>query len=114
MRFNLKRPCAECPFRTDKNHLSAERAAEIASGLLEGDASFSCHKTLDYEGDDGEGVHTSETEHCAGAAIFLMHQDMPNQIMRIAYRMRWASPDDLDMDAPVHRDRASFIRAHDR
>jgi hypothetical protein len=47
--FALKRPCGNCPFRTDRvPFLSRDRAQEIADSLLDG-ASFHCHKTLDYE-----------------------------------------------------------------
>lgn len=113
MRMDLRAACKECPFRTDQHYLSAERAEEISSVLLEGDGTFSCHKTL-VEDEDGETVHGSKTQHCAGAMIFLMHQEMPNQLMRIALRMGWVKPEELDMDGPIYKTRMDFIRGHDQ
>lgn len=47
MNFDLKKPCAKCPFRTDclKGWLGEERAEEIATGITEEQQTFSCHET---------------------------------------------------------------------
>lgn len=99
MNHNLKTPCAQCPFREDvKGFITAGRAKDICESLLNGQ-SFPCHKTLKQE-EDGL-VETSKSEHCAGAMIFLEKQGAPNQMMRIAERLRMYSPKQLDMKAPV-------------
>lgn len=111
MNFNLIRPCAECPFRTDvKGYLRGGRAREIANSLLR-DATFTCHKTNEYD-DDGEPEETSKSEHCAGALILLEKMGMPNQMMRIAGRLRFYDPEKLDMDAPVFDCDSEFVDHH--
>ena len=47
--FNLKRPCANCPFRTDiRPFLRRDQAQQIADSLLDQQQTFACHKTVDY------------------------------------------------------------------
>lgn len=47
MRFDLKRPCAECPFKYSAGgYLTQERAIEIAEAILYGNKTFTCHKTI--------------------------------------------------------------------
>lgn len=88
--FALKRPCGNCPFRTDPvPFLDQERAKDIADSLA-ADASFHCHKTVDYGSEDGTWEITPESKHCAGALIVLEHKENPNQMMRIAWS--WTPP----------------------
>ena len=88
MRFDLKRPCAECPFtREAGGYLSEERAEEIARCILHGNVTFTCHKHLTGEHilneEDGcekvDGLEDevcnsyhpgSNDQHCAGALAF--------------------------------------------
>lgn len=66
MNFNLKKPCSNCPFRSDKNFpLRKERVIEIVDGIEDG-RTFTCHKTLDCE----------EQSHCAGAIQYLDQKDL--------------------------------------
>ena len=110
--FELRRPCSQCPFRRDvPGFLHPARAEEIADALL-GDQTFACHKTVDYDEDDGEGQVTSASQHCAGASIVLEKMDRPNQMMRIAERLRFYDRRKLDMDAPVFDDLDEFIDHH--
>jgi hypothetical protein len=115
MNFDMKAPCNNCPFRHDvPGFLRQERAEEIAASLLS-DQSFPCHKTTeDDEDEDGESFRyaTPDSQHCAGAAIMLMHMGEPNQMMRIAMRMGWFDPNKLDMCAPVFQDDGEFIDHH--
>lgn len=117
MKFDLKRPCANCPFRFDvPGYLNQARAEEIADALLYSDQTFSCHKTVDYseyDGDEGCHIPTEAEQHCAGALIFLEHQERPNQLMRIFERIGFYDRTKLDMDAPVFDDRDAFIDHHD-
>jgi len=100
MKFDLKAPCAQCPFRTDVvPYLTPERAEEIVAGITEGDGAFVCHKTLKHV--DGELQEHDDSKHCAGALILLERVDRPNQVMRIAERLGLYNRTGLDMRAPV-------------
>lgn len=108
MKFDLKRPCKGCPFRADiEPYLTKSRAEEIATVLLQ-DGTFSCHEHNGFD-DDGDTFEGERAQHCAGAMIFLEHQDAPNQMMRIAERIGMYDRTQLDMDAPVFEDEESFI-----
>lgn len=117
MKFDLPRPCKNCPFRSDiKGYLTKKRVREIIDGITREQATFSCHKSNDFEtGEDGwsETVETSKTQHCAGALIFLERLDRPNQMMRIAERLGMYNRSKLDMDSPVHTAR-SMVTAQPR
>ncbi|MFE5321605.1 hypothetical protein ACFQ88_23145 [Paenibacillus sp. NPDC056579] len=81
MKFNLKKPCRDCPFLhgSSTNVTLAEGRLEgIARDLMSG-LSFPCHKTLDLK--------STNREHCAGALLYLEREERPNQIMRIAERL---------------------------
>lgn len=114
MKFDLKKPCKDCPFRNDIHpFLSRERAEEIASSLER--HTFPCHKTVDYSHDDDEGagrVH-SNSQHCAGAMIMLEKMEAPSQMMRIAERLGVYDYRKLDMNAPVFEDAEEFIEAQE-
>lgn len=106
MQFTMTKPCANCPFRTDRPfHLDPERTRDILHAITVGQQTFACHKTVDYSHDDdeGDGRHHKKTQHCAGALILLEHIDRPNQMMRIAERLGLYDRTKLDMDAPVFR-----------
>lgn len=108
--FALRRPCSNCPFRTDVvPYLTRARAIDIATSLADG-ATFPCHKTVDYETDDEPNV--AESAFCAGALIMLEHAGAPNQMMRIGERLRLYDAGALDMDAPVHHSPDKFIVHH--
>lgn len=114
MDYKLKRPCANCPFRTDcpEGWLGEERAEEI--GLY--GAEFACHSTVDYDDDsweDGEFVGTGEDQqHCAGMLIMLEKMEQPHQMMRISERLGYYDPSKLYMDTPVFDDVEDFIYHH--
>lgn len=117
MNFNLKRPCANCPFRTDiPAFLTKGRARQIMDGLVHEQGTFVCHKTTvhDEESDDGEMLAVRKSEHCAGAMILLERIEKPNQMMRIAERVRLYDRTKLEMDSPVFKTGAEFIRAQPR
>lgn len=63
----VKKPCAHCPFRRDvEPFLHPERAEEIAYSAQNPYSEFHCHKTIDYDEDDGEGLVTDKSLICAG------------------------------------------------
>jgi hypothetical protein len=104
MNFNLKTPCKDCPFRSDreanKGWLGKERAESIINSITKEDATFQCHKTLG-----------NKAEHCAGATILLEKLEKPNQLMRIAERLGHYDLTKLDMNAPVMTAK-EFIKCH--
>lgn len=118
MKFNLKRPCKDCPFRNDKPHqegwLGAERAEGIYQSLLDG-GNFPCHKTHDYADDNsGEFTHQKGHQFCAGALIMLENEGstFQSQALRMAVRLRLYNPNDLDKNSPVFANGDEFIDYH--
>ena len=115
MKFDLKKPCADCPFRSDiAGYLTEGRAEEIVEIISERDGTFSCHKTNTYDEESGEMVETAKSQHCAGALIFLEKHDNPSQLMRIAERLGLYDRRKLDMSAPVFDEADDFIGAQPR
>ncbi len=113
MKFNLHRPCADCPFRRDiAFYLRTKRRQEIAHSLRH-DGTFACHKTTDGEwSDDGKYTYTGNEQHCAGALIVMGKQDelRDNAPIRIAVFVGWLDPDQLDQTAPVFDSLDDFIK----
>ena len=127
MHYNLKKPCANCPFRSDrKSPLRAERRESIADYLRRG-GNFACHKTIDYDDEDawdeepgwfmpGPGV-----EQCAGAMIVLEKEReeqghagvMMQQMARIEARFGAFKPEQLDMSSPTFENLDDFASSED-
>lgn len=104
----LKRPCKDCPWRTDvPRYLDPKRYKEISEHLLDRGENFVCHKTVDYS-DDSDTPCLDETRTCAGAMIWMQHQGKPNQMMQVMERLGAFDPSRLDMEAPVWRTRQGF------
>lgn len=117
MKFEMTKPCKNCPFRTDslKGWLGKNRAKEIAFAIIQQQGTFPCHKTVDYDSDEeGEGVANGDSQHCAGAMIMLEHMEKPNQMMRIAERIGLYDMRKLDMKSPVFKNDKQFIKHHAR
>lgn len=66
----MKKPCAQCPFRSDvKPFLTTPRAEELAYAAQNPYQSFPCHKTTESVEDDygdDERVRTENSKECAG------------------------------------------------
>ena len=100
MKYDLVRPCKDRPFRSDiPGYLTVGRVTEIIESITTRQGTFSCHKTNDF--DDGEAIETKDSQHCAGAMIFLEQFGRPNQMMRIAERLGLYDRTKLDMKSPV-------------
>lgn len=77
MKHDLKNPCKNCPFRTDKSAIQfscRERAEEIEEGAYR--YGFPCHKSAKYvdddetpDGESGGYYATEESQHCVGYII---------------------------------------------
>jgi hypothetical protein len=101
MKFDLRKPCNNCPFRTDIVFTLAQaRVEQIVHAITELDQTFACHKHLKND-DDGFNIPHKNDQHCAGAMILLERIHRPNQMMRIAERVGLYDRHKLDMSAPV-------------
>lgn len=124
MKFDLKTPCKNCPFRNDETRITfagKERATEIAESAYRN--GFPCHlSAIDtseaYEAmgieDQGGYEFGENTQHCAGAIIMFLHD---------SYGSPWpgiGNDEDLmetlamqmDMEAPVFQSEEEFIEAN--
>lgn len=110
MKTDLLTPCDRCPFRSDiPQFLRPGRVIELRREMIEHQASFQCHKTVDYSKADDEGAVDSavaarspKAQHCAGAMILLEKLGLPNQLMRWMERIRQYDRRRLNMKAPVY------------
>lgn len=122
MNFDMRKPCENCPFRRDclPGWLGRDRAKEIADGMLVQQATFACHKTVEWTDNEGEEdgepeqlvVNQEEQEHCAGALIMMLKIGQLNQLARIAHRLGYFDPDAMGMTAPVFGSAQAFIKHH--
>lgn len=95
MKFDMKKPCKECPFikgSATNITLREGRLDGIVNEISNG-STFTCHKTLDKK--------SSEQQHCAGAMIYLERDNNPNQMMRIAERIGCYNHKELDMEVDI-------------
>lgn len=90
MRFDLLKPCSNCPFlRKGGVRLMEFRVREIAGAMLDTQGTvFACHKTTP-EDDDGEPRIMHSSRHCAGALIFAEKNSTATQMMRIMERLNF-------------------------
>lgn len=98
MNYEMTKPCAQCPFLEKfAKAYGVRRLNEFASG------EFPCHKTAELHEDDVDGLSeyrsTDESQHCAGALIYLEKQNAPHQMMRICERLGFYDRTKLDMTA---------------
>jgi len=99
MKYTMKSPCPQCPFRTDNRfYLRPGRVRAIAAALVRGE--FPCHKTAEHD-EEGDWKRTGDEVHCAGALILLEKSGRPSQMMRIAERLGIYDRRTIDMEAPV-------------
>lgn len=91
MKYDLTKPCDNCPFTKDKNFFfRKKRADEIINAN-----SFSCHKTTTSK---GKKDNDKNAQACAGRMILLEREGKPDQMMRIAHRLGLYNPKKLDID----------------
>ena len=81
----MKQPCKNCPFRVNvKPYLPPERAAEIAYAASNPYSDFTCHATIEYDGDeDIQGKSTGDFSRAKTCAGFLtlraqLGEDLPD------------------------------------
>ena len=107
MKYDLRTPCNNCPFRNDiPPYIHPERVEEIMGG------EFACHKTTKHN-DDGEPINSGREQHCAGSLILHEKMECPHQMMRIMERFGGYDHTKLDMDAPVYGSVSEMVEAHE-
>ncbi len=111
MKYDMVRPCENCPFRTDCLEGWLNRAPEIARGIVDQQGTFACHETTEFD-DEGEHDQSPDEQHCAGALILLEKIGKPNQMMRISERLGLYDHRKLDMQAPVFGSVREFVKHH--
>ncbi len=117
MRFDLVRPCGDCPFRTDTPcDLGEEDANTIILAMFGRGDAFACHKTVEYAnpGSYEGGICTESSQHCAGALILAEKAQERGLMAEAALRQGKFDPDRLDMTAPVVASAAEFLEGQDR
>ncbi len=124
MRYDLRRPCANCPFRSDiKPFLTPDRVLDLQAEIESAGKTFICHKTVDYDcvSDEGDYAGSGSDQHCAGALILLEKEFngrsngpgcMVNQMARLANRFGSFNPYELDIEAPVYESFEAMYDAH--
>ena len=88
MNYDMKSPCAKCPFRRGTAMLlrpgrirDIERMFSTHNG-----GEFPCHETVDYNAETDHQAG-AEAKHCAGALIYAEQQGVSTQMMRIVERL---------------------------
>ena len=111
MKYDLRKPCDNCPFRSDITpFIRPDRAEEIASS----DGEFPCHKTTEFsDEEDPEPINRDAEHHCAGFLILREKIEQPSQMMRICERLGLYDRTKLDMDAPVYDSIEEMVEAHE-
>ena len=120
MKFDLTRPCGNCPFRSDKPfYLLPDRVRQILGDTREGNRrwwpaeSFPCHRTIIYGEDENGDTETTippTAQQCAGVMAILHRENRPNDAMQIAERLGMWNPAALDSTAPFYASTEDAVR----
>lgn len=117
MRWDLRTPCKNCPFRTDETAIrfaTRERAAEIEESAYR--HGFPCHLSADFTGDDDEDggyVFGDNTQHCAGAAIMYGRNSGGNvPFEHLPEEKQDCISNRLDWSAPVFESEDAFLESY--
>lgn len=97
MKYDMTSPCELCPFRNDAGRLTV--AFSTLVGFTAGE--FCCHKTGVANEETNQIEPTKDSQHCAGALIFLEKIGQPHQMMRICERLGLYDATKLNGKAPV-------------
>lgn len=78
MRYDLKTPCLNCPFRTDETRIRfscRERAEEIEESAYRN--GFPCHLSAHVDDDDEDAGFeaTENSQHCVGYSIMQLKEN---------------------------------------
>ena len=119
MRFDLKKPCTNCPFRSDETRItfrSRERAEEIEEHAYR--HGFPCHVSADVEenpltGEEGL-VFKEQTQHCAGYILMRRHEDPGSPWPGIDNdeELLDTLAEGMDWTAPIFKNTEEFLDAN--
>lgn len=107
LRFDLRNPCGECPFRLDvplHQGVGVDLATKTGWALVDGTFSHTCHRTDPRSDYRAAKDFKGPLQHCAGAMIMLAKQsprDLPG-IMAKAKDRGWLNVRKLNLKAPVY------------
>ncbi len=113
MRFDLRSPCSDCPFRTDAP-MHEGIIAEIHNKLTAMDdaaLAHSCHQT-DPRADCAPEKRVpkgSPVQHCAGALIMQRKMGDPQLLAAMAEAKGLFKPERLNMEAPVFSSKKKML-----
>lgn len=120
MRFDLKTPCKNCPFRSDSTAIRfacRSRAEDIEESAYR--YGFPCHLSAVHDEDDDEFngggyVFGEDTQHCAGALIMFLNDGFGGNVP-----FEWLDDKEqelikerLDWDAPVWGSPDEFLDSY--
>jgi hypothetical protein len=110
LKFEIKRPCACCPFRRDCNPF-LRRADEVRRQMSDDTYWFACHETTGAK--SGRRIRPAEQSHCAGLMKVLWKMRRPNIAMRLALHFKLITVEQLEERRPaVFRNLDQFARHH--
>lgn len=117
MRWDLKTPCKNCPFRTDETAIRfacRERAEEIEESAYRN--GFPCHlsATLDEDDEDGGFEFAESTQHCVGATLMYQRGGFSGNVPfeRLSECQQERIAQRLDFDAPVYDGPDEFLDSY--
>jgi hypothetical protein len=101
MKFSLKKPCPNCPFRRDRPPpIMNARVADIVRAVFNEDAVFICHQTNRFD-EAGDLADSDDVQFCAGVMIMLARQGRSHAVLDEARAGGAYDPTRLDLAAPV-------------
>lgn len=112
MKYSLKGPCRDCPFRNDKEtpfFAAGQRVEDILDGM--DTRVFPCHKTTHFD-DEGDQIIRENSQACAGALIMMAKSGVSTSIVQVLGRLGMMSLDHLDAESPVYRSPAECVQVH--
>lgn len=109
MKFAIKKPCVDCPFRRAVFPY-LHNAPVIARALQDDHNWFACHETTGAMTDTE--VPVSEHSHCMGAMRVLWRTQLTNIAMRIALACDLLKREDLDAPEPAVFESLEQFEAH--
>ena len=122
MRFDLKSPCKNCPFREDNARIrfrARERAKEIEEQAYR--AGFPCHESAELSKDPVTGEEEAgftfgrNTQHCAGYILMQLNENSGSPWPGIGNDEELLDhlEDTMDRTTPVFKNSDEFLDAND-
>lgn len=121
VKFDLKTPCKNCPFRTDKTGIRfacRERAEEIEESAYRNGfpCHLSAHDNSDEDDENGGYVATENSQHCVGYIIMQIKEGYDSAWPGINndYDLLDKLTGQVNLDAPVFENSDDFFKANSK